>query len=68
MPLYPVAPLIALAGVAIALSKQKPRDLLIVAGIFAVGGLYYALYLRGRDDRYNVVSTDPETEREAVVA
>jgi amino acid transporter len=68
MPLYPVAPLIALAGVAIALSKQKPRDLLIVAAIFAVGGLYYALYLRGRDDRYNVVSTDPETEREAVVA
>jgi amino acid transporter len=68
MPLYPVAPLIALAGVGIALSKQKPRDLLIVAGIFAVGAIYYAVYLRGRDDRYNVVSTDPETEREAVVA
>jgi amino acid transporter len=68
MPLFPLAPVIALAGVVIALTKQTERDLLIVAGIFVFGILYYSLYLRTRPDRYNVVSTDPETEREAVVA
>jgi amino acid transporter len=47
MPLWPAAPVIALAGVAIALSKQTQRDLLIVLGIFVVGGIYYALYARG---------------------
>jgi amino acid transporter len=67
MPLYPLAPLIALAGVVIALSKQTQRDLLIVGGLFLVGIVYYALYLRTRPDRYNVVSTDPESEREALV-
>jgi amino acid transporter len=47
MPLWPVPPVIALAGVVIALSKQSTRDLLIVGGIAVFGALYYALYLRG---------------------
>jgi amino acid transporter len=68
LPLFPVPPLIALAGVVIALTKQTQRDLLIVGGIFLFGILYYLLYLRTRPDRYNVVSTDPETDRAAVVA
>jgi amino acid transporter len=68
LPLFPVPPLIALAGVVIALTKQTQRDLLIVGGIFLFGILYYVLYLRTRPDRYNVVSTDPETDRSAVVA
>jgi hypothetical protein len=49
MPLWPVAPVIALAGVGIALSKQTQRDLLIVLGIFVVGAVYYALYARGHE-------------------
>jgi amino acid transporter len=71
LPLFPLAPVIALAGVVIALTKQTQRDLLIVAGIFLFGVAYYGLYLRTRPDRYNVVSTDPESdpesEREAVL-
>jgi amino acid transporter len=46
MPLWPAPPVIALAGVAIALSKQTQRDLLIVLGIFVFGVAYYGLYLR----------------------
>jgi amino acid transporter len=49
MPLWPVPPVIALAGVAIALSKQKATDLLIVVGIVVVGLAYYYLYLKPRD-------------------
>jgi amino acid transporter len=49
MPLWPVAPVIALVGVAIALSKQTQRDLLIVLGIVVFGGLYYLLYARGHE-------------------
>jgi amino acid transporter len=51
MPVWPLPPLIALAGVIIALSKQTQRDLLIVAGMFVFGLVYYGLYLR-RSDRY----------------
>jgi amino acid transporter len=49
MPVWPVAPVIALVGVGIALSKQTHRDLLIVLGIFVVGALYYAAYARGHE-------------------
>jgi amino acid transporter len=49
MPLWPAAPVIALVGVAIALSKQTQRDLLIVLGIFVVGAIYYVVYARGHE-------------------
>ena len=48
MPLWPLPPLGALAGVAIAISQQRGVDLLIVALILAVGAIYYALFLRPR--------------------
>jgi amino acid transporter len=48
MPLWPVPPIIALIGVGVALSQQKMIDLLIVAAIFVVGAIYYALFLRPR--------------------
>ena len=72
MPLWPLPPLIALAGVVIALSKQTRRDLLIVGGILVFGLLYYALYLR-RGNRYASLDTSPEhqlaaLEREEAVA
>ena len=50
MPLWPLPPAVALIGVGIALSQQKAVDLLIVAGIIAVGVIYYVLFLRPRSN------------------
>jgi hypothetical protein len=65
MPLWPASPVIALVGVAIALSKQTRRDLFIVLGIFVFGVLYYGLYLR-HHSRFATLHTDPGRELEAV--
>lgn len=62
MPLWPVSPLIALAGVGIALSQQKGSDLIIVAAIFGGGIIYYLGFLRPRKDRYWSHLTVPEHE------
>jgi amino acid transporter len=48
MPLWPLPPLGALVGVAIAISQQTGTDLLIVALILVAGAIYYALFLRPR--------------------
>jgi amino acid transporter len=48
MPLWPLPPILALLGCAIVISQQSPRELAIVAGIFGVAGLYYAVFLRPR--------------------
>jgi hypothetical protein len=48
MPLWPVAPVIALVGVGIALSQQKGSDLIIVAAIFGGGIIYYVGFLMPR--------------------
>jgi amino acid transporter len=42
--LFPLPPIIALVGVSLALSQQKPSDLLTVAIIFAIGLIYYFAY------------------------
>jgi amino acid transporter len=65
MPLWPVPPLIALVGVVIALTKQTERDLLIVAGIFVFGILYYGLYLR-HHSRFATLDTSPRHELEVL--
>jgi amino acid transporter len=62
MPLWPVPPLIALAGVGIALSQQKGSDLIIVAAIIVGGAIYYVSFLRPRSDRYWSHLTVPEDE------
>jgi hypothetical protein len=67
MPLWPAPPLIALVGVAIALSKQTQRDLLIVGGIVVFGIAYYALYIR-RHSRFATLDIDPEHELERLRA
>jgi amino acid transporter len=64
MPLWPVPPVIALAGVVVCLTKQKGSDLWLCAGIFAAALLYYFLFVRPRSDRYWTVSgavSDTET-------
>ena len=48
MPLWPVPPVLALLGVGVAVTQQKLTDLLIVAGIFLLGAVYYVLFLRPR--------------------
>lgn len=48
MPLWPLPPLVALAGVAVTASLQTGRDLAIVAVILAAGLLYDVAYLRPR--------------------
>jgi len=50
MPLWPLPPLVALAGLAVTVVLQTGRDLAIVAGILAAGVLYEAAYLRPRRD------------------
>jgi amino acid transporter len=52
MPLWPLSPVMALAGVASTVLLQTGRDLAIVAGILAAGGLYDAAYLRPRRDTH----------------
>jgi amino acid transporter len=62
MPFWPAPPIIGLVGVAIALSQQKINDLLLVAGIFAAGLVYYYLFIQPRGDRYWNVQVDPNVE------
>jgi amino acid transporter len=52
MPLWPLPPVVALAGVAVTVMLQTGRDLAIVAGILAAGMLYDAAYLRRRHDTH----------------
>lgn len=53
MPLYPLPPILVLVGVVVAVTQQTGRDILIVVGLFAVGLLYYYLYLhRSQHDRW----------------
>jgi amino acid transporter len=52
MPLWPLPPLVALAGVAATVALQTGQDLAIVAGILAAGVLYDTVYLRPRHDTH----------------
>jgi len=52
MPLWPLPPLVALAGVAATVVLQTRKDLAVVAAILAAGLLYDAAYLRRRHDTH----------------
>ena len=52
MPLWPLSPAVALAGVVVTVLLQTGRDLATVAGILAAGLLYDAVYLRSRRDSH----------------
>ena len=62
MPLWPISPLIALAGVGVALSQQKGSDLIVVGAIFAGGAIYYLLFVMPRGDRYWAELHAPERD------
>jgi amino acid transporter len=65
MPLWPLPPLVALAGVAATVVLQTRTDLAIVAAILAAGVLYDAAYLRRRLDTHWILLDplvdEPET-------
>jgi amino acid transporter len=52
MPFWPLPPIIAVVGVVVALTQQTRNDLLLAAGIFVVGAVYYFAFLRPRAGRY----------------
>jgi amino acid transporter len=62
MPLWPAPPIIGLVGVVIALTQQKIGDLLLVAGIFVAGLIYYYAFIRPNGDRYWNVQVNPQLE------
>jgi amino acid transporter len=65
MPLWPLPPLLALAGVAVTVLLQTGTDLAIVAGILAAGLLYDAVYLRPRRDTHWILLDPPTGEQDA---
>ena len=63
MPLWPLPPVLALAGVVVALTQQKHSDLILTACIFAAALIYYFAFVRPRSDRYWTVSgATPDAE------
>jgi amino acid transporter len=65
MPLWPLPPVVALAGVAVTVLLQTSRDLAIVAAILAAGVVYDAVYLRPRRDTHWIL-LDPRTSEQRV--
>jgi len=59
MPLWPLPPVVALAGVAVTVLLQTGTDLAIVAAVLAAGLLYEAAYLRPRRDTHWVLLDPP---------
>jgi amino acid transporter len=51
LPLWPLPPLVALAGMVLVVSRQQPGNLAIAGLIVMVGAIYYVLYLRPRAGR-----------------
>jgi amino acid transporter len=68
MPLWPLPPLVALAGVAVTASLQTARDLAIVAGILLAGTVYLVAYLRPRGDTHWILLEPPDDEHDEVDA
>ena len=62
MPLFPLPPLLAIAGAVLALSQQATRDLLIVAVIYAAGLAYWYFYLRSKSTAMKALGATGATE------
>ena len=65
MPIWPLPPVIAIVGVAIALSQQARRDLIITAIILAASAAYYGLRRRSSDAPASASAPDVATAGEA---
>ena len=55
MPLWPLAPVIGLAGTVLVFTQQTRSDIGICIAIFIVAAIYYALYLRPRQSTHWVM-------------
>jgi amino acid transporter len=64
MPLWPLPPVVALAGVAVTVALQTGRDLAIVAGILVAGVVYDLVYLRPRWDTHWILLEPGSGERD----
>ena len=66
MPLWPLPPVVALAGVALTAWLQTGKDLVIVGGLGLAGALYYAAYLRPRrDTHWRILDPAPTADDDA---
>jgi amino acid transporter len=65
MPLWPLPPLVALAGLVIVATQQTLHDVAIVAGFVVAALLYYVIYLRGKQDSRWVMLAPTTAETEA---
>jgi amino acid transporter len=59
MPLWPLRPIVALAGIGIAISQQKARDMLIAGAITLLALIGYLLARRGLPGRLELAPSDP---------
>ncbi|MEU9177426.1 APC family permease [Streptomyces sp. NPDC048550] len=66
MPLWPAVPIVLIAVLAYILTQQETQYLLWTGGITAVATLYWALYLRPRQDSRWLVSIPEDGESAAV--
>lgn len=67
MPLWPVPPLVAIAGVVIAISQQAKRDLVVTGLIVVISLVSYALYRRHLPGRLSVTESESEVGLEIPV-
>lgn len=66
MPLWPAVPIALIAVLGYILTQQETQYLLWTGGITAVATLYWALYLRPRQDTRWLVSIPEDGESAAV--
>lgn len=60
MPLWPVPPIVAALGALLAISQQSYADIAVVVGLFVLGLVYYALYLRPKHRDLTTLVSDAE--------
>jgi len=62
MPLWPLWPIIGLAGCVIVFTQQTLSDIGICAAIFIVAGIYYVVYLRQRQSTHWLMLAPTQSE------
>jgi amino acid transporter len=68
MPLWPLWPIIGLAGCVIVFTQQTLSDIGICAAIFIVAGIYYVVYLRQRQSTHWVMLAPTQSDEAETTA
>ena len=66
MPIWPIPPIVALAGLVVVATQQTLRDVGIVAAFVAAALIYYVIYLRGKEGTRWVMLEPTTAEAEAL--